>query len=39
MIKDKFCLNHRTIKGYLNDLSAESGDANIDNIDITDVTV
>jgi len=39
MIKDKFCLNHRTIRSYLSDLSAESGEQKIDNIEINDVMV
>lgn len=36
-VKDKFCLNQRTLKAYLNQMSAQSGASNIvENIEIED---
>lgn len=35
-VKDKFCLNHRTLKTYLNQMSAESGENIVENVDILD---
>lgn len=35
-VKDKFCLNHRTLKTYLNQMSAESGENLVENVDILD---
>jgi hypothetical protein len=33
-VKDKFCLNHRTLKAYLSQMSAESGENIVENIEI-----
>jgi len=38
-VKDKFCLNQRTIRNYITQLSLSSGESNVENIEIGDTLI